>query len=152
MIQNTFSTRRCTSNRSSPVRQIHTPQVNHQIVYQSNPKLHNTESRTVRSRSHSRRSKSRSPVNQMYRREIKINIANPKQRRQPEEEEIINKNMMEERIVTTTSKQPQRIHKSTASLVPGKFPFFNHNTFKCNIKYTYFSGLDKNLNFSILGL
>ncbi len=90
-------------------------QVRHQVVYQSNPKIY--ETRQVRSRSQSRRSKSRSPVQQIYRREVKINLAN--NGKPSVEEHMMRNNMMEERVVTTTTTKP-RVQKSTANLMQSK--------------------------------
>jgi len=109
---NFVQTRRCASScRSSPVRQL-PMQVCHQVVFQSNPKIY--ETRQVRSRSQSRRSQSRSPVQQMYRREVKINLGNkPKTEH---EEYIMSNNMMEEKVVTTVTTKP-RIKKTTTNFL-----------------------------------
>lgn len=64
--------------------------------------------------SQTRCSKSRSPVQQVFRREVKINLSGPKHQ---EEEYIINNNQMEERTVTTTVNKPQRTYKPTSSIV-----------------------------------
>ena len=98
--------RRCASTRSSPVRSS-TAQATSSHQYDSR------RSRSVNRRS---KSKSRSPVQQFYRREIKINLAQPKSRRQSpeinEEEQqmmFMNNDELETRTVTTTSVQKQPV-------------------------------------------
>ena len=109
--QSFVGSRRCASNRSSPIRSQQ-QQPPHQCLYASNQRLGKDQDRHVRIRSQSRRSKSRSPVpqQQLFRREIKINLEQPKPKSNEyvEEYHMLNNDQLEEvKTVTTTLHKPQ---------------------------------------------
>jgi len=106
-VRQVIDARRCSSNRASPVRSSYS-QSQHKYLNNSFQKLNSQEDEIEqrRSRSLNKKNNSKSPVQQFYRREIKINLAQPQSPQMDEEEHhMMNTSDQLEELKTTTTTQ-----------------------------------------------